>query len=434
MGKQIFEYLIENGQLLISKTPESPFRNTFKMWIEAAEDRGWELDEIVYQFPKGSGPEDFAKESEIRGMKCRVSEGWTLNLVSLQQLEELKKEKKRGRECARKYDRACFLYISQEERYYTYTFFAPAGWYFEKNPVFELELSDVMTTAEEGCARVSCELFCDGDLCGSHTYDILKKWERKVVINDFYPDTGAAAAGERVFLNWKVENAEKLTLYEDEKAVQQDAASHGCFVNPQKSTRYRLKAENGEESSQRETLIQVLPVFLKTFRINEEDETVEWEVLCAKSVKVNGEKVSPKNSRSLKAFSCPGKITLTADGMDTDIESVLYYGTQEERTDIMHFRKTITYYRDAGFQLLHVEWKKYQVTRENGVKTFRIVYQDRERNELFVIGGKDSLPDEGSWDQLLTGVSYERAGENILMTMQICVYQGTGDQDYDITI
>lgn len=430
MEEQIFSFFIEKGELLLSENPESPIQNTLKMWIEAKESGGWDLDEIVYRFPKGAGPEDFAKESEIRNMKCHISEGWTLNIVSRQQLEKLKKEKKRGRG----QERVCFLCISQDEKEYRYTFFAQAGWYFEKNPVFELELYDVMTTAEEGCAQVPCELFYDEEKCGFHTYEILKRRKGTVTIYDFYPDRGAVAAGERVFLNWKAENAEELTLYADGEGSKLDTASHGCFVSPAKSTRYRLEAKNGENTSRRETLVQVLPAFLKKFWINEEEGTVEWEVLCAGRVTIDGMDVSPKNSRSLDAFSCPGKITLTAGGMGREIVSVLYYGTEEERTDIVHFRKTVTDFGDAGFQLLHVEWKKYQVARENGVKTFRIVYQDRERNELSVIGGMDSLPDEGSWEQILTGTARGRAGELILMTMQVCVYQGTGSQDYEITI
>lgn len=440
MAEQEFKYFIDINEIIISVDHESSYKNKLKMWIDFEGKSECELDEIRYKFPAGLGADDFAQKSDIKKISCSITEGWTLETVSLQELELLRE----GKAKKQPYDHICYLYISQDEDNYIYTFFAPAGWGFEENPIFTLNLSNVVTTAQKGQTQVSCELYYDGEFLDSYIYEILKKQEETVKIRDFYPDKGAASDGETIQLNWKVENAEELILEVDGEEITQDRASSGCSVKPTNSTRYRLKAKNGEASDERETMIQVLPVFLQKFQINEEDQTVEWNVPCAAEVTVtasdalpaemSGEKVSSENSRSLKDFPCPGKIILTAKGVDTDIESVLYYGTPDERTDIAHFRKTITYYKHEGFQILNVEWKRYQLAFKNTAKSIRIVYQDRERNELYVIKGKDALEEEGSWEQILTGTDPDRAGQNILVTMNVHVYQGAGSQDYDITI
>lgn len=444
MAEQAFKYSIDPNEIIISVGHESGYKNKLKMQIDFEGKSKCELDEISYKFPAGLGAGDFAQKSDIEKISCSITEGWTLVSVSSQELEQLRK----GRAKKQQYDHVCYLYISRKGDDYIYTFFAPAGWSFEENPLFTLNLSNVVTTAKKGRTQVSCELYFEGGLLDSYIYEILKKQEETVRIYDFYPDKGAAADGETIRLNWKVENAEELILEVDGEEITQDRASSGCSVKPTKSTRYRLKAKNGEASDERETMIQVLPLFLQKFQINEEDQTVEWNVQCAVDdtvtvtaaasdvlpVKMRGEKVSSESSRELKDFPCPGKIILTAKGVDTDIESILYYGTPDERRDIVHFRKTITYYKNEGFQILNVEWKRYQLALKNTAKSIRIVYQDRERNELYVIKGKDELEEEGSWEQILTGTDPERAGQNILVTMNVHVYQGAGSQDYDITI
>ncbi|MCM1121507.1 MAG: hypothetical protein NC416_02880 [Eubacterium sp.] len=435
MANEGFRYVIEENELIISNGHErgETYVNTLKMRIDFEGKTECELDEIDYQFPIGLEAGDFAQQSDILGISCRISEGWTLQQISLLRLEQLRKEDRSARN--REYEHVCFLSIRQVDQNYIYSFFAPAGWFFEKNPVFEVEFSDVVTTAAEGETQVGCEIYDGMTLFSSGTYTIRKKKQEEAVkIRDFYPDKGAASAGEKIRLNWKVENAKEVIFYADGQAYPQDMAVSSSFVSPVQSTRYRLEAKNGDASDQRETMIQILPVFLKTFQINEDTAEVEWEVLCAAKVTINGKKVSAANARSLKEFECPGKIVLTAEGTDTDIESVLYYGTPDERKDIVHFRKTITHYKKDGFQILNVEWQRYQVKLRDVAKSIRIVYQDRERNELYAIRGKDELEAEGSWEQILTGADPAHVRENILMTMNVHVYAGTGAQDYDITI
>ncbi len=438
MANEDFQYCIDKNEIIISHGHEQGelYSNTLKMWINFEEGTECELDQIDYKFQMGIGEDDFAQESNIQGISCSLSEGWELHPISLREMNELRQLRKERKVKSLENDRLCFLCINKEENNYTYTFFALNGWTFEKNPAFEVEFSNVITTAAEGVTQVGCEMSYEGNPLSSGTYTIRKKKQEEAVrIRDFYPDKGAAFKGEEIRLNWKVENAQTLTLYVDDIPYPQDTARSSYSVSPTKSTRYCLKAVNGEASDQRETLIQILPLYLKKFQLNEDMTEVEWDVLCAANVKINGKNVNAVNARSLKDFDCPGKIILTAEGTDTDIASVLYYGTEEERKDIVHFRKTITYYKKSGFQILNVEWKRYQVDmRRNVAKSIRIVYQDRERNELYAIKGKDELEIEGSWEQILTGTDPERVCENILMTMNVSAYKGTGGQDYDITI
>ncbi len=437
MANESFQYVADKNEIIISHGHEQGelYSNTLKMWINFEEGTKCEPDEIRYKFQMGIGEGDFAQESDIQGISCSLSEGWTLHSISLRKMNELRQLRKERKVKSLENDRLCFLLINKEENDYIYTFYAPNGWTFEKNPAFEVEFSNVITTAAEGVTRVGCQI-CYEEKSSSGTYTIRKKKQEEAVrIRDFYPEKGAAFKGEEIRLNWKVENAQTLTLYVDDIPYPQDTARSSYSVSPTKSTRYCLKAVNGEASDQRETLIQILPLYLKKFQLNEDMTEVEWDVPCAESVTINGETVRTANTRSLKDFSCPGKIILTAKGTDTDIESVLYYGTEDERKDIVHFRKTITYYKEGGFQILNVEWKRYQVDMmRNVAKSIRIVYQDRERNELYVIKGKDELEIEGSWEQILTGTDPERVCENILMTMNVSAYKGTGGQDYDITI
>ncbi len=440
MANEDFQYCIDKNEIIISHGHEQGeiYSNTLKMWINFEGGTKCELTEITYKFPMGIEKDDFAQESDIQGISYRISADWTLKAIFLQELEQLRqfrKERKERNVKSLENDHLWFLCINKEEDNYIYTFFAPAGWTFEKNPVFEVEFSGVITTAAEGETQVECEIYYDETCLSSGKYTIRKKKKEAVRIRDFYPERGAALIGEEIRLNWKVENAQALTLYADNTSYPLSTALSSFSVFPTKSTRYCLKAVNGEASDQRETMIQILPLYLKKFQFNEDMTEVEWDVLCAANVKINGKNVSAANARSLKNFDCPGKIILTAEGTDTDIESVLYYGTEEERKDIVHFRKTITYYKKSGFQILNVEWKRYQVDmRRNVAKSIRIVYQDRERNELYAIKGKDELETEGSWEQILTGTDPERVCENILMTMNVSVYKGTGGQDYDITI
>ena len=110
----------------------------------------------------------------------------------------------------------------------------------------------------------------------------------------------------------------------------------------------------------------------------------------------------------------------------------MYYGTEDERIDIVHFQKTITFYK--GFQILDVLWKLYELKSKNTAKSIRIVYQDRERNELYDIKGGENLGTEGSWQQILTGTEATRAGENILVTMYVERYDDGAHKGYQITI
>lgn len=444
MANEEFQYLIDENEIIISNghEPSEQYPNKLKMQINFKGEDECELSEIDFKFPMGIEEGDFALGSDIQVFAYHLPEGWTLQEISFEELEKLRKEKVSGKASENagggEIDHVWYLCIYGKNQDYIFAFFAPTGCPFKENPVFEVGFSNVITTAAEGETQVGCEIY-DVTCISSGTYTIRKKKQEEAVrIRDFYPDKGAAYASEEIRLNWKVENAEEVILYVDGQAYPLGTAVSSCLVSPTKTTRYRLMAKNGEASDQRETMIQILPVFLKTFRIIEDASKneceVEWEVLGSDNVEINGTKVNSKSAHSLKKSDCPRKIVLFAEGTDTDIESVLYYGTPEERKDIVHFRKTITYYKKSGFQILNVEWKGYQVELKNVAKFIRIVYQDRERNELYPIRGMDKQEMEGSWEQILTGIDPAHVCDNIFMTMNVYGYTGTDNRDYDITI
>ena len=152
-----------------------------------------------------------------------------------------------------------------------------------------------------------------------------------------------------------------------------------------------------------------------------------------KHIKINDISTSFSSGSANLSDYTPGlPVVLTAEGKNTSVESAVYYGTEDERIDIVHFQKTITFYK--GFQILDVLWKLYELKSKNTAKSIRIVYQDRERNELYDIKGGENLGTEGSWQQILTGTEATRAGENILVTMYVERYADGAHKGYQITI
>lgn len=252
-------------------------------------------------------------------------------------------------------------------------------------------------------------------------------------VQDFYPESGCALSGEQVRLSWFVQNAQKLFLYTGASKKEIDPAKSSELVTVSDTTEYTLEAVNGEKKDTRKISIQVLPLCLRQFWADYEEEKIKWDVCCGDRIKINGISTSfASGSANLSEYTPGRPVVLTAEGKNTSVESAVYYGTEDERMDVVHFQKTITFYK--GFQILDVLWKLYELRSNNTAKSIRIVFQDRERNELYDIKGGEDLGTEGSWQQILTGTDPARAGENILVTMYVEGYdEGTG-KEYQITI
>lgn len=429
------EYTFENvgdKKLTVSDSQASAVKNQLEIKVRYSEDKKPCIDEIMLTFPVGSEETDFAERQNLDEIEFKADD-WSVEKLSREKYLELKKRRKE--KSADIEPHRWYMYIDEtgSESFYHCRLLPPMVWEMKNRMIVDLGLENVVTTAREGTCTMKF-LVTDFD---RHTkggdLKIVKEQSHSVQILDFYPESGSAYKGEQVRLNWFAENVERLVLYSDGKEKELDKSHTSELVTVTKSAKYELKAFNGTKKDSRETMIQVAPLFLGKFAVSYKEGKLFWDVCCGKNIKINNVPTQfSSGSAELKNYTEGKAVVLTAEGKNTSVESALYCATKEQSTDVVHFQKTITFYKD--FQILDVSWELYEMQRENVAKSFRIVYQDRERNELHDIKGGESLGTKGNWQQILTGTESSRAGENILVTMYVESFQDEAAKDYTITI
>lgn len=415
-GNYTFETVGEN-KLIISDNPDSPVKNQLNIKVTYDGDEAPEITTIIFSFPQGGKDTDFATESEMGLIDFKVDD-WTVSAEAFRKLKN-----KNARWYGEKYE---------ADGKFNYRVSPVEGWGMQDHVILELTMENIVTTASEGNCVISCIVKENWEPPMEHELEIIKERRDSVRILDFYPDSGSALEGKEVKLNWVVENAKQLVLYSgaEEQGRELELSRNSVGVEVNKSTEYRLEAVNGKKKDSRKTMIQVMPLFLKQFDIDYDNQKLRWDIHCGKNIKING--VPTKNEMSeteLQDYAEGHPIVLIAEGKNTSVESVVYYRTKKESTDVQHFQKTITFYKD--FQILDVSWECPVLQERDTPSSIRIVYQDRERNELYDIKGEKTQELKGHWQQILTGTDPQRAGENVLVSMYVKLF---GGEEYVITI
>lgn len=426
-GRFKFE-IVKGDTLIVSDSQASPVKNQMEIKVTYDRDEEPEISEIDFMFPVGTQSTDFAEYQNLKQIEFKV-DGWTVPELSREKLKELKLRKKelgRGNE-------TWYACRYEQGDKYKYALIPGEAWRMKDHLILELGMENVVTTANEGTCMISCSVEdVMGDL-QKHELKVIKEQNHPVRVLDFYPETGFARKGAQVRLNWFAENAETLILYSGGEEKKLEPSQNSTMVTVTKSTGYVLKAVNGEKEDSRETMIQVTPLYLKQFAVNYKENAVTWDVCCGENIKVNGIPTQFSSGTAKLEEDQKGKpVVLIAEGKNTSVESAVYYGTEEQSNDVIHFQKTITFFK--GFQILDVAWELFEIQRADAAQSIRIVYQDRERNELYDIQGGENLGTKGCWQQILTGTEPSRAGENILMTMYVKLFGDGEAKDYEITI
>lgn len=134
-------------------------------------------------------------------------------------------------------------------------------------------------------------------------------------VQDFYPESGCALSGEQVRLSWFVQNAQKLFLYTGASKKEIDPAKSSELVTVSDTTEYTLEAVNGEKKDTRKISIQVLPLCLRQFWADYEEEKIKWDVCCGDHIKINGISTSfASGSANLSEYTPGRPVVLTAEG------------------------------------------------------------------------------------------------------------------------
>lgn len=86
-----------------------------------------------------------------------------------------------------------------------------------------------------------------------------------------------------------------------------DLAKSSELVTVSDTTEYTLEAVNGEKKDTRKISIQVLPLCLRQFWADYEEEKIKWDVCCGDHIKINGISTSfASGSANLSEYT-PGR-------------------------------------------------------------------------------------------------------------------------------
>lgn len=297
---------------------------------------------------------------------------------------------------------------------------------------FQIEMRKVITHFREsgkGHIRVTANL-SDGAQVSQEL-----AFERVLSVNpeilDFYPDHGSAVSGASVGVNWNIQGSitgDVKAYLEGGGATTQILTQTGRkeVVVP-RTTDYTLKlSKNDEKIDERTIKIQVLPVYLKTFRVDEDRKNARWEVCCATQITLDGTPCSPEeieNETQIRA----DRMTLKASDGNDAIISTLYGGKDpgQEEKDILHFRKTLS--RHGGVWLLNVEWQKVSLARAGAraARGLRLELENKKtglRETFYESDGEDIEAHE--WEMLLEGCDASTISQDIQVTMDVVPVDG----------
>lgn len=235
--------------------------------------------------------------------------------------------------------------------------------------------------------------------------------EKKVKILNFFPNVGAVFPGGTENIQWNITGAEKGFLRNERTGETKELEGIGKRVVQEKiteTTEFTLEAEdeNGNKDS-RKILIRTSPPLLEKWRLNRQEETVEWDVQCIETLYWKGEvkkDVDKENrlgrnrgSRSLADIGKTDRLTIYSQDTKRDFESTLWIPNQYEQTEILQFRKTVTYF--YGYQLLEVLWELKEET------AMTLICHDLERNQFFTVAVNQS---NGRWEQVVPRIPGEK--------------------------
>lgn len=260
-----------------------------------------------------------------------------------------------------------------------------------------LTLYDIVTTAAVGETEIA--VYVNGKTQAGKNVDpdgviTMKKQDALPQIKSFWPNKGAVFAGEKIILQYQVENATKLVLQEGRKIIPLSITSHQYDkAAPLVTTLYKLIADDVVTQS---FPVIVADVYMRYFKV--EGDTLMWSVHSAKQLTVNGElKTESEGTIDIADLTLPAIITLEATGLHASIISRIYVGDDVKRAIVPHFQKTMI--TIGSHQLVQVSWKTH--TLDN----LDLIYKDRERFEIYPIHTmKENVENEnGEWEQLVLG-------------------------------
>lgn len=297
---------------------------------------------------------------------------------------------------------------------------------------FEIIMKKVVTILKDP-GRIDVTVNLTGGLAVQKTLKF-EKHSKTPELLDFYPNHGSALAGAEVYLNWETSGNGTVKLEADKKEIPISSKVKRQKVTVSKTTEYTLTLfQDQQQVDQRRTKIQVLPVYLKTFCLDEDRKNVIWEVCCAEKVTLNHHVVSAEEIQNETPVR-GSKTVLEASGCGDRVISTLYCGRdpEKEERDIRLFRKTLSLRN--GVWLLKAEWQKlaYNGPGLHIAKTLSLEWRDTKtgvREVFYRSEGEDVSPH--SWEMLIEGHDSQMDSQDVEVIMNVVPMEGAA---YAITL
>lgn len=258
-------------------------------------------------------------------------------------------------------------------------------------------------------------------LCGQKTgmpeeLTILKnmfsfKKEKMVCILDFFPDVGVVFPGGTETVQWNITGAHTGFLRNErtkETKDLKDLDKRIFELEIQESGDFTLEIADDKGNKDSRTLhIQTALPRLEIWRLNKQEEQVEWDIQCIKKLEMKDypqkgrqtEDMLARNRGAMKLSEVGKTDRLTIFCRDTarDFESTLWIPNQKELEEVFQFRKTITYFDE--YQLIQVVWELQE--RSN----MTLMCHDLQRNQFWTIASNRY---NGTWEQVVPRISGEK--------------------------
>lgn len=403
--KDMNQYANEFAVFLFNRSEEKQIRFFNSQGITAREYRNMERLRLPYEvsFIRMKVPAsveirqgDFAAAAECEKFKFRL-DGWT---VSGEYMEE---------------DQRYEWLLLPEETF----ILEPGEQLMFKIYGAEIYVDENFTGEEETCLEVvaqSEEVWLGKEL--PKTPDFQKiTWrfpfqkEKKARILDFYPDVGAVFPGGTELLQWNITGAEKGFLRNERTGETKDLEGRKERVVKEEiseTTEFTLEVEDekGNKDS-RKIWVRTSPPFLEKWRLDRQEQIVEWDVQCIDRLYWEGElkKTGERGAffgrnRGILSLADIGKtdrLKIFCRDTERDFESTLWIPNQYEQPQIRQFRKTVTYFQ--GYQVLEVLWELGEGT------TMTLLCRDLQRNQFFTVAKNQP---RGRWEQVEPRIQGEK--------------------------
>lgn len=291
---------------------------------------------------------------------------------------------------------------------------------------------------EEGQAHIQVQVNLSDGTQLKQKLAFKRVTEQEPKILDFYPEHGSLLPGSQARLKWKIQGgiAKKGEAYIEGGGKTYPIApkTESMLVPISKTAKFTLHLLKDEvHTDERELWVQVLPVYLKTFYVEESRKNAVWEICCAKTLKAGGESYSPEEIEYKKSIRDKTLLLEASDGKNR-ILSTLYCGREpgQEENDIRHFRKTLTF--RSGIWFLNVQWQKLSLTSPQlkAARKLVLTFKDKKAGleEVFYQAeGSDIHFHE--WEMILENCSAETINQDVQIIMDVTSVDGAV---YSITI